>query len=78
MSCKPSEQANSTSNKSSVDRANSYTFGILTIVLNMILCFITTKMLPCEQFKKYLAPEDIVEAHIIIELSDARRPSLTT
>ncbi|XP_069975515.1 uncharacterized protein [Penaeus vannamei] len=61
-----------------------YNFGSLTIVLNTILCFIATKrlwarMLLCEQLKIHYAPEDIAEAHnIVIELSDARRPRLTT
>jgi len=88
----PSEPANSASESSinSVDSADSetndqiYNFGSLTIVLNTILCFIATKklwarMLLCEQLKKHYAPEDIAEAHnIVIELSDARRPRLTT
>lgn len=49
-----------------------------------MLCFIATKklwtkMLLCEQLKKYYAHEDIPKAYnIAIELSDARRARLTT
>lgn len=90
MGSEPSEQANGTCSESSVVSAESetneqiYNFGSLTIILDTILCFIATKkfwalMLLCEQLKKHYAPADIAKAHnIVIELSDARRPRLTT